>query len=108
MGAVFSMSDDERKKAEPFDISKIYWDGDGNLRHGTTERNRDQEILELLQSDTSDQSDNNQVWVIMPSRWIRLWLQFAYVKLGDPPGPGKLFSGTIFSLAHLQKPSLGH
>lgn len=25
--------------------------------------------------------------MIVPSRWVRQWLLFAHVKLGDPPGP---------------------
>ena len=28
----------------------------------------------------------------MPARWIRLWLQFTYLKLGEPPGPVDMWS----------------
>eukprot|EP01040_Poterioochromonas_malhamensis_P017104 gene17104-19582_t len=76
-----------------YDVRKIYWDSDGNLRHGTTRRNRDDEILKILQADTNDDSDAARVWMIIPSRWIRMWLLFAHYKLiGDPPGPIDMLS----------------
>jgi hypothetical protein len=30
--------------------------------------------------------------MIVPSRWIRMWLLFAYVKVVDPPGPIDMLS----------------
>jgi len=75
-----------------FDVKKIYWDNDGNLRHGTTERNRDEEIIKLLQADSNNDSDWTKLWMIVPSRWVRFWLLFAYYKVGDPPGPIDMLS----------------
>mmetsp|Transcript_22786 Transcript_22786/g.20700 ORF Transcript_22786/g.20700 Transcript_22786/m.20700 type:complete len:210 (-) Transcript_22786:33-662(-) len=72
---------------EIYDLNKIYWDNDGNLRHGASDRKRDDEIMHILEADSSDESDKTKLWMIIPSRWIRLWLQFAYMKLGEPPGP---------------------
>jgi hypothetical protein len=71
---------------EVYDVRKIYWDADGNLRYGTSTRQRDDEIIQILQADSNDDSDEDKMWMIIPSRWIRLWLQFAYLKIGNPPG----------------------
>jgi hypothetical protein len=30
--------------------------------------------------------------MIIPSRWVRKWLLFVHVKIGDPPGPIDMFS----------------
>eukprot|EP01036_Dinobryon_divergens_P027498 gene27499-36282_t len=70
-----------------YDPSQIYWDQDGNLRYGLSNRNREKEIIEILQKDSGDDSDPSKLWVIVPSRWVRLWLSFALLKDGDPPGP---------------------
>jgi len=44
-----AQSDDGKKKNDDiFDLKKIYWDADGNLRHGFSDRNRDAEVLKLL------------------------------------------------------------
>lgn len=76
-----------------FDIKKIYWDRDGNLRHGTVVKNRDEEVIQMLQSDTNDESDPTKLWMIIPSRWVRKWLLFVHVKIAPtPPGPIDMFS----------------
>eukprot|EP00601_Ochromonadales_sp_CCMP2298_P037185 CAMPEP_0173360780 /NCGR_PEP_ID=MMETSP1144-20121109/20805_1 /TAXON_ID=483371 /ORGANISM="non described non described, Strain CCMP2298" /LENGTH=208 /DNA_ID=CAMNT_0014310227 /DNA_START=86 /DNA_END=708 /DNA_ORIENTATION=- len=75
------------RKEKMFDVRKIYWDQDGNLRHGLTDRNRDAEVLNILKSDDNDDSDSTKLWMIIPSRWVRQWLLFAHVKAGQPPGP---------------------
>ena len=70
------------------DIAKIYWDADGNLRYGVSERNRDVEVLEILSRDTNEDEEVARVWMIIPSRWVRNWLLFAHLKIVDePPGP---------------------
>lgn len=45
-----------------------------------------------MEADTSNDDDPERLWMILPSRWIRLWLQFSYLKLGEPPGPIDMFS----------------
>jgi hypothetical protein len=42
-------------KDQVYDIKKIYWDVDGNLRYGISEKNRDEEVLEMLQLDNLDE-----------------------------------------------------
>ena len=63
----------------------MYWDADGNLRYGTSTRQRDDELIQVLQADTNDEEDETKLWLIVPSRWLRLWLQFTNLKIGDPP-----------------------
>jgi hypothetical protein len=47
----------------------------------------------MLQSDSNNDEDPSKVWMIIPSRWIRMWLLFAHFKLiGDPPGPIDMLS----------------
>mmetsp|Transcript_14620 Transcript_14620/g.24202 ORF Transcript_14620/g.24202 Transcript_14620/m.24202 type:complete len:202 (+) Transcript_14620:82-687(+) len=75
------------KEEKAFDIRKIYWDANGNLRHGYTDRNRDAEVLAILKADSNDESDPTKLWMIMPSRWLRQWILFAHVKAVNPPGP---------------------
>lgn len=70
-----------------FEIRKIYWDIDGNLRYGSTDRNRDEDVVNILQADSSDESDNTKLWMIIPSRWCRHWLKFTHLKMGPDPGP---------------------
>lgn len=87
----------KEKKETSYDVKKIYWDAYGNLRlgrrdpfplrftrlnsfvgvvPGSTERNRDQEILDILKSDTNDESDPTKLWCAMPSsHWDDLSLQ---------------------------------
>lgn len=71
-----------------YDIAKIYWDTDGNLRVGKSSRNRDDEVVEILENDNNgtDKSSETALWVIVPSRWLRKWLIFAHMKLGEEPG----------------------
>ena len=59
---------------------------------GYSVRNREAEVLQILEGDTNSESDLQRLWMIVPSRWIRLWLQFAYLKLGEPPGPIDMWS----------------
>lgn len=76
-----------------YDVPKIYWDQDGNLRYGQSSRVREQEVLSILQADDSDESDETKVWMIVPSRWIKKWLLFAHLKLtGEEPGPIDMMS----------------
>ena len=83
----------QSKQTEIFEIKKVYWDANGNLRHGKSDRNRDNEVIELLQADTNDESDAEKMWMIIPSRWVRNWLLFAHMKLTeDPPGPIDMLS----------------
>jgi len=73
---------------EVLKIEKIYWDADGNLRYGETERNRDAEVLDLLSRDNNEDEKEARVWMIIPSRWVREWLLFAHLKTtATPPGP---------------------
>jgi hypothetical protein len=76
------------KVIKSFDIKRIFWDVDGNLRQGTTERSREEEVLHILEHDSGNDENIDQVWIIIPSRWVRNWLLFAYHKMSkDPPGP---------------------
>jgi hypothetical protein len=77
---------------DSFDPRKVYWDVEGNLRHGTTTRNREEELLQILQADSKDETDPTKIWMIVPSRWLKAWLVFVHFKLGDPPGPIDMFS----------------
>jgi len=70
------------------DEKRIYWDAEGNLRVGATLRNRDEEVIALLEADTNDESDPTKTWMIIPSRWLKEWLIFAHLKFStDAPGP---------------------
>lgn len=70
------------------DIEKIYWDADGNLRYGVTDKSRDTEVLDLLSADHNEETEEARLWMIIPSRWVRNWLLFAHMKLvEEPPGP---------------------
>ena len=75
-----------------YDPRKIFWDVDGNLRHGNTTRNREEELLQILQADSKDETDQTKIWMIIPSKWLKSWLIFVHYKLGDPPGPIDMFS----------------
>ena len=77
---------------DAFDPRKIYWDVEGNLRHGTTTRNREEELLQILQADSKDETDPTKIWMIVPSRWLKAWLTFVHFKLGDPPGPIDMYT----------------
>eukprot|EP01031_Cornospumella_fuschlensis_P036122 gene36122-43805_t len=93
MGNYLGLSkDDDSEDNDNYDVRRIYWDKDGNLRHGRTERNRDDEIVKILQADTHDETDMSKLWMIIPSRWIRNWLIFAHYRLGDQPGPIDMLS----------------
>ena len=71
-----------------YEVSKVYWDCDGNLRQGLSDRRREEEMLKVLESDTVEDDTPDKVWYIIPSRWIRNWLIFAHLKLSeDAPGP---------------------
>lgn len=80
---------------------------------GTSDRNRDDELIQLLQADTNDETDPEKLWqvvdirelsfrfdnvqsdftrMIIPSRWIREWLLFAHFKLRDSPGKINMWS----------------
>jgi len=74
------------------DVRRIYWDADGNLRYGTTTRNRDDEIMHILQADITDEKDDTKMWMIIPSRWVSQWLVFAYYKMGPEPGKIPMFT----------------
>lgn len=74
------------------DIRRIYWDPDGNLRYGNTTRNRDDEVMHIIQADTNDEKDETKLWMIVPSRWINQWLVFAYYKMGPEPGKIPMFT----------------
>ena len=58
-----------------------YQDQDGNLRYGESDRNRDEEIIAILQADCNDDAvDPSQLWMIIPSRWVKQWILFAHFK----------------------------
>lgn len=70
------------------DIANIYWDVDGNLRHGKSDRDRDAEVLDILSRDENEEKEEAVLWMIIPSRWVRSWLLFAHLKVTDEaPGP---------------------
>lgn len=83
-----------QEKRGVYDHNRIYWDIDGNLRLGEISRNRDEEVLELLQLDNPDESDAEKLWMIIPSRWVRKWLLYAHLKSGEPE-PGKIDMNTL-------------
>lgn len=92
MGNKNSKTEKKESSDEVRDIRKIYWDADGNLRYGKTYRNREEEMVKMLQRDSNDEADLSQLWMIIPSRWVRHWLLFAYIKVGQPPGPIDMWS----------------
>ena len=49
-------------ESEIWNPQTIYWDNDGNLRHGRTTRNRDTEVVQVLQCDTFDDTDITKLW----------------------------------------------
>ena len=78
----------EPKQVKSYDYTKIYWDSEGNLRQGGSDRDRNDELLILLENDRADSTDPERIWVVMPSRWIREWLIFAEMKItSHHPGP---------------------
>ena len=81
LGAILCETGRPARNAHSFDVKKVYWDVDGNLRQGTYDRKREEELLHVLERDCGDDSDPNQVWMIIPSRWIRNWLLFSHLKL---------------------------
>ena len=41
----------------------------------------------MLKNDrSSTEEDMTTLWIIIPSRWIKKWLIFAHMKLGEEPG----------------------
>lgn len=76
------------RPVKSYDVEKIYWDADGNLRQGGSDRDRNNEVLLLLEADEFDTSDPQKIWVAIPSRWIREWLLFAQMNITThQPGP---------------------
>lgn len=62
-------------------------------RHGRSDRNRDEEILAVLQADSCKEEDPTAVWMIIPSRWLKMWLLFTHFKVEpSPPGPIDMLS----------------
>jgi hypothetical protein len=49
-------------KENKYDYRKIYWDRDGNLRYGSSVRNRDEELITVLAADSNDDSDPSKLW----------------------------------------------
>lgn len=74
-----------QKKGGKYDYKKIYWDRDGNLRYGLSARNRDDEIIRILLTDSINQDDATKLWMVVPSRWIKEWLMFSHLKIGKEP-----------------------
>lgn len=74
------------KELKTRDTRNIYWGPDGNLWTGRSIVNRDEELLDILENDTFDESDPTALWVIMPSRWLRRWLLFCKFKVAEEPG----------------------
>ncbi len=88
------------------DHRNIYWGPDGNLWTGSISVyffcaicnllpvvclgrsviNRDEHLLEILEQDTCDEADIRQLWMIMPSRWLRRWLLFIKFRIAEEPG----------------------
>ena len=68
-----------------FDVDKIYWDVEGNLRQGGSVRDRDEELLKMLEADQIADDDPETIWAIIPSRFIREWLLFAKMKISNEP-----------------------
>jgi len=71
-----------------YEIQNIYWDTDGNLRVGNSSRSRDDEVIAILENDNNGPVEDAEtaLWVVVPSRWLRKWLIFAHMKLGEEPG----------------------
>lgn len=72
---------EQPRPAHSYAVEKIYWDGEGNLRQGGSTRDRDGEILMLLEADAMNTDDPDRIWVVIPSRFIRDWLLFAQMKM---------------------------
>jgi hypothetical protein len=71
-----------------YDVRMIFWDRDGNLRIGTSLRDRDEECLAVLKADDNDTEEPDTIWVIIPARWARKWALFAHLRLtSEEPGP---------------------
>ena len=78
----------DTRPVKSYDVRKIYWDADGNLRQGGSERDRVNEVLLLLEADEIEVDDPEKIWVVIPSRWIRNWLLFAQMNISNHhPGP---------------------
>ena len=87
VGSVQYLCEPDRTQ-HSYDAQKIYWDCDGNLRQGLSDRRREEEMLKILENDTVEDESPDKVWYIIPSRWVRNWLIFAHLKLSEnAPGP---------------------
>ena len=69
----------------------ILKDQEGNLRYGSSDRNRDEEIISVLQADSNDETDLEKIWMIIPSRWTKQWILFAVHKVCNAPGKIDMF-----------------
>jgi hypothetical protein len=78
--------EEHQEELKTRDTRNIYWGTDGNIWTGRSIINRDEELLDLIEKDTYDESDKTSLWVIMPSRWLRRWLLFCKFKQGEEPG----------------------
>ncbi len=80
-----------------YDIRMMFWDLDGNLRIGKSLRDRDEEILKILMTGTDnpdkdvkdEEETGDEVYVLLPSRWLREWVLFAHLRLSEKE-PGKI------------------
>jgi hypothetical protein len=64
------LNDNDGSEHDVYDVNKIYWDSDGNLRHGTTTRNRDDEIIKLLQADSHADDDYTKLWCVTSKQYF--------------------------------------
>jgi hypothetical protein len=55
---------------------------------GKSSRARDDEVIEILENDSNGPVEESEtaLWIVVPSRWLRKWLVFAHLKLGEEPG----------------------
>ena len=69
---------------------QISFDNHGNLRFGGPERDRNEELMQIMATDKDHvSSGEDDEWYIMDSSWVQSWLLYVYLDPDNAPGPGK-------------------
>lgn len=64
------------------------FDEHGNLRYGAPERDRNDELTKILNTDKNHYDEEGKEWYIMDSVWVHSWLLFVHLDPDNSPAPG--------------------
>ena len=109
-----NQSQEKEPKRTAYDVKRMYYDEDGNVRFGNDVKGRrEDELRRVVDADTTgmegqaeakealevEEKEEDVTWYVIDAQWLKLWLAYVHYAKSTPRPPPSLFFFLLFSMS---------